>query len=135
MKSLQNITLIALATTNVEATVKALEYSCRGISWGAVKLISHYKPDNLPEYIQWFETTPCKDVDEWSYKAIYELPKYVDTEYGMLVHADGFVVNPDSWRDEFLDYDYIGAPWHLPNDDFSFRDINGVIQRVGNSVS
>jgi len=52
-----------------------------------------------------------------------------------LVHADGFVVNPSAWRDEFLDYDYIGAPWPLPKDDFSYRDINGKIFRVGNSVS
>jgi hypothetical protein len=20
-------------------------------------------------------------------------------------------VNPDSWKDEFLEYDYVGAPW------------------------
>ena len=53
----------------------------------------------------------------------------------LLVHYDGFVVNPDMWRDEFLDYDYIGSPFPLPKDDFSYRDINGNICRVGNSVS
>jgi hypothetical protein len=36
------------------------------------------------------------------------------------------------WDDEFLNYDYIGAPWPLPQDDFSFRDPQGNIQRVGN---
>jgi hypothetical protein len=45
------------------------------------------------------------------------------------------VVNPESWRDEFLNYDYIGAPWPLPNDNFSYRDINGNLIRQGNSVS
>ncbi len=45
------------------------------------------------------------------------------------------MVNPESWRDEFLDYDYIGAPWPLPTDDLSYRDNKGEIIRVGNSVS
>ena len=41
-------------------------------------------------------------------------------------------MNPDSWTEEFLQYDYIGAIWPLPQDDFSFRDEDGVIQRMGN---
>jgi hypothetical protein len=45
------------------------------------------------------------------------------------------VVNPAEWRPEFLEYDYIGSPWPLPSDDFSYRDINGNVIRVGNSVS
>ena len=45
------------------------------------------------------------------------------------------MVNPEAWSDIFLDYDYVGAPWPLPKDDFSYRDKNGVVQRVGNSVS
>jgi hypothetical protein len=42
-----------------------------------------------------------------------------DTEFAILVHEDGFIVNPECWSDEFLKYDYIGAPWPIPNDDFS----------------
>ena len=54
----------------------------------------------------------------------------------MLVHYDGFIVHPELWRDEFLAYDYIGAPWPLPKegDDTTYRDIHGNICRVGNSV-
>lgn len=135
MLHLPTVTLIALATQNVEATVKALEYSCRDIQWGAVRLVSHVRPPNLPEYIEHFFTEPAHNVDVWSYKAIYELPLFVETDYCMLIHADGFVVNADMWRPEFLEYDYIGAPWPLPTDDFSYRDIYGNLVRVGNSVS
>ena len=53
----------------------------------------------------------------------------------LLIHADGFVVNSDSWTKDFLNYDYIGAPWPVPNDDFTYRDLNGKLIRVGNSVS
>jgi hypothetical protein len=63
------------------------------------------------------------------------LTKHIDTEFALLIHDNGFVVHPESWRNEFLDYDYIGAPWPLPKDNFSYRDINGNIIRQGNSVS
>ncbi len=29
----------------------------------------------------------------------------------LIVQWDGFVIHADAWRQEFLDYDYIGAPW------------------------
>jgi hypothetical protein len=32
-------------------------------------------------------------------------------EYALAVHEDGFPINPSMWSDEFLEYDYIGAPW------------------------
>ena len=32
------------------------------------------------------------------------------------------------------DYDYIGSPWPIPKDDITYRDINGNLCRVGNSV-
>jgi hypothetical protein len=39
------------------------------------------------------------------------------------------------WKDFWLKYDYIGAPWPLPTDDYSYRSESGKIQRVGNGVS
>ena len=44
---------------------------------------------------------------------LYSLPDLVQSDYCMIVHADGFIVNPDLWEDEFLNYDYIGAPWYI----------------------
>jgi hypothetical protein len=135
MLNLENVTLIAFTSVKIPQTIKALEYSCRGIKFGAVKLVSDIKPDDLPDYMTHEYTDKMSNIDEWNYATIYKLGKHIDTEFAMLIHDDGFIVNPESWRDEFLDYDYIGAPWALPNDDFSFRDINGEIIRVGNSVS
>jgi hypothetical protein len=28
-----------------------------------------------------------------------------------VIQYDGFILNPDAWCDEYLDYDYIGAAW------------------------
>lgn len=109
-----------MTSVDIEAHYKALEYSSRGIEWGAVKLIT---------------SIPCNSIDEWNKNIIFRLREFVETPYCMLIHADGFVVNPESWRWEFLDYDYIGAPWPLPTDSYSYRTPDGEIVRVGNSVS
>lgn len=120
MLKLPNVTLIAMSSERYkEGNQKALDESCKGIEFGAVKLIIR----------------ESKDVDEWCKNVVYDLGDYVDTDYAILVHADGYIINPELWNPEWLNYDYIGAPWPLPTDDFSFRDVNGVIQRVGNSVS
>lgn len=133
--NLPNVTLVAVATQNVEETLQAILYSCREIEYGSVKLLSHFTPFCKNENIEFVRINKMKDIDDWSHFIVYELDKYIDTEYVLLVHADGFVVNHKSWRKEFLDYDYIGAPWPMPTDDFSYRDINRNIVRVGNSVS
>lgn len=135
MRYLNNITLVAVATQYVEETVQAIEYSLKNLSYQSVKLISHYNPKPQSKDYEFIQVSPFKNVGEWGKYVVYELYKHIDTKHILLIHADGFVVNPNSWNDDFLDYDYIGAPWPLPNDDFSFRDVNGNIVRVGNSVS
>lgn len=135
MIELSNVTLIALTSVRIPETIKALEYSCKGVKFGKVKIASDVKPDNLPDFITHEFTEKSSNIDEWNYNIIYNLSKHVDTDFCILIHDNGFVVNPESWRDEFLNYDYIGAPWPLPNDNFSYRDINGNLVRQGNSVS
>ena len=118
--SLPNVTLICLTNKDFEGHKKAIDKSCEGVDFGGVKLI-------------WDEK--CNSIDEWNRKIIYELPNYIDTAYALLVHADGYVVSPEAWKEGFLEYDYIGAPWPLPVDNYSYRDEDGDLVRVGNSVS
>jgi glycosyltransferase involved in cell wall biosynthesis len=132
---LPNVTLIAMTSVQVEETVQALRYSMDGITFGKVKFLSHYQPYNLTNDIEFYRIDNVPSINDWCYKIIYQLDRYVDTEYILLVHADGFVVNPEQWKDEFFQYDYVGSPFPLPHDNFSYRDVNGEIVRVGNSVS
>lgn len=135
MLDLKNITLVALTSVRINETIKALLYSSEHINFGKVKLLSDQKPKELPSKIIFEETEKSSSIDEWNYNIIYNLPKHIDTEYAILIHDNGFIVNPNSWKPEFLSYDYIGAPWPLPKDNFSYRDIHGNLIRVGNSVS
>lgn len=127
MLKLPQVTLIALSGLDyqTEENIHALKESCKGIEWGAVK------------YVQQGDIT---NIDSWNKAVIYDLHKYVDTDFAMFVHGDGYVRNPGAWQDAFLDYDFIGAPWPLPgrdipDDGYSYRDSEGEIIRVGNSVS
>jgi hypothetical protein len=133
--NLPKVTLAAYTSVRIEQTIKALEYSYKDIDFGDVVFISDIQPENLPSNIRYSKSPRSSNIEEWNYNIIYDLPNHIDTEFVILIHDNGFIVNPSLWRDEFLEYDYIGAPWPLPNDSFSYRDINNEIIRVGNSVS
>jgi tetratricopeptide (TPR) repeat protein len=45
-----------------------------------------------------------------------DLLGHVETTHVLLIQWDGYVVNPSAWRDDFLDYDYIGARWGFHQD-------------------
>ncbi len=134
--SLPQITLIAVTSVKIYETIKALEYSMKGIDFGEVVLVTHKKPRNLPKGITVKLCDPITDIDKFNHMMVYDLDQYVNTDFMLLVHYDGFVVNPKSWREEFLEYDYIGSPWPMPDEEHvSYYDSNGNVVRVGNSVS
>ena len=116
---LPQVTLICLTNKDFEGHKKAIDKSCEGIEFGDVKLI-------------WDEK--CNSINEWNRKIIYELKDYVQTDYAMLIHGDGYIIRPELWKDEWLQYDWCSSPWPLPQDDYSYRTPSGRLIRVGNSV-
>ncbi|MCR5672063.1 MAG: hypothetical protein K6G10_13755 [Butyrivibrio sp.] len=124
-----------MTSVNVYETVKAMKYSMRGIEFGDAVLITDKKPFYLPKDIRYSHTDKLDSIDKFNYKMVYELADHIKTEFVLIVHADGFVIHPENWSDEFLEYDYIGSPWPMPKNDYAYRDSEGNICRVGNSVS
>ena len=117
---LPNVTLCTFGSEKYkDQQQNVLDYSSREIEFGAVKNI----------------IVNTNTIDEWNRTVVFDLGDYIETDFALLIHPDGFVVHPEVWKDEWLQYDFIGAPFPLPKDNFSYRDINGKIQRVGNSVS
>lgn len=117
---LPDITLICLTNKDFEGHKKAIDKSCEGIEFGARKII--------------FDMD-CDSIGKWNEKIIKELPNYVQTSHALLIHHDGYVINPHLWRDEWLEYDWCSSPWPLPQDEVSYRTPSGRLIRVGNSVS
>lgn len=133
---LPQVTLAAMSSVDIPETVRALQYSMRGIEFGDVVLITDKKPAFLPKEIRYSHTGRLSTIDDYNYKMVYEFGQHIHTDFVLQIHADGFIVHPELWRDEFLDYDYIGAPWPVPaaSDTVSYRDADGNLIRVGNSV-
>ena len=126
---LPNVTIISVAGVKAEEALRAIKYSCKNINFAKAILITPAEiKDNFVEIIK------CESLnyEQYNHFIVYRLHEYIDTDYALIIQDDGFVVNTDKWDDSFLNYDYIGAPWPLPQDDFSFRDSNGKLQRVGN---
>ena len=53
----------------------------------------------------------CSSYLEYNRRSVMELSDYFDTDFCLIVQFDGKVINPNAWTDNFLKYDYIGAPW------------------------
>lgn len=120
MLNLSSVTLICLTGKDFPAHDYAIQKSTEKINFGGVKVVYDYK---------------IRNIEDWNRRVIFDLYKYVDTEFAILIHPDGYIIRPELWNPDWLNYDYIGAPWPLPKDDYSYRDVDGDIVRVGNSVS
>lgn len=58
---------------------------------------------------------------------IKNMAEHVDTDHVLIIHPDGYILNPSAWSNDFLQYDYIGATWwykdnkNVGNGGFSLR--------------
>lgn len=126
---LNNVTLVAVSSVKIKETLRALKYSMEGMDFGEVLLITHEKPENLPSGITFKQCERLKNIDEYNKFMYYDLVKYINTPFILHIHYDGYVIRPRKWQKEFLDYDYIGAPWqratHFTPDGMEVRVGNG----------
>lgn len=124
---LEKVTLVAVSSIKIDETIMALKQSMSGIDYHEVILISHKKPRDLNKKIKFKQCQPLNSIDDYNRFMIYDLARYIDSEFGLVVQHDGYVIRPLKWNNIFLNFDYIGAPW--PKNMFYS---NGVNIRVGN---
>jgi len=107
MKDLSNIDLVAIDCARPFEALKALEYCNRFFKFNKSILFTDQVFSH--SFIQ------CHKIEKLSWQGysefILRLNNYTNADYVMMIHEDGHIVNPHLWTDEFLNYDYIGAPW------------------------
>ena len=107
---LPNITLLAASSVKIDLVQDALKISSYEIDFGAIKLLSSTKPKiKFPE-IEYIHI-PKMNLDGYCKLIIENLYEYFNTTHCLIIQDDSFVVNPDQWNNDFLNFDYIGAPW------------------------
>jgi len=124
---LPNVTLLAVTSVEIEQHQISLKISSQNIEFRAVKLLSSSLPEKKYSDIEYVSVTPMgmSDQNRFLMKDLY---KYFETSHCLYVEADSFVVNADLWKEEFLEFDYIGAPW--PNK----IEINPNLKKEGSFV-
>ena len=126
MKKLDKITIICADTRSYAQALASLRKSLDQIT--PAKTIFFTDIDlPLQEGIEIIKINPIRSKAEYSTWIIRELWKYIDTEFVLVIQWDGYIINSDAWRDEFYEYDYLGAPWiyehnrNIANGGFSLR--------------
>lgn len=119
---LKNTTLVCIDCVDVDRAIDSVEICKHYCEFDDIKLFTSLDTD----YKYKVEIDNISNLVEYNNFVIEELYKYIDTEYLLIVQWDGFILKPDSWSDEFLEYDYLGAPWELSswvvgNGGFSLR--------------
>lgn len=119
MLDLPGITLVAVYNICHELTLAAVDECLRRARFGDVKLFTDVPLGR--------DVIPIKQgFDAFAWATHYEVPKHIKTSHILSVQWDSWIVNPEAWRSEFLDYDYIGAPWwyqryNVGNSGFTIR--------------
>jgi len=110
MLKLPDVTLVAVSSVDLDATLLALSISSHEIEFAEVKFFTSEPilPNNPKIKVE-----PIPRLDVWGYSKfiIKDLHRYIKTSHCLVIQGDGFILNPQKWQAHFLDYDYIGAPW------------------------
>lgn len=121
MLDLPNVTLVAIFGVAHELSMLAVEECCSRANFRDVRLFTDQPKHDVirawrSRYIDKMYSSveaagPFKDFLEAGLFTTYEVPGYINTSHALFIHWDSWITNPDMWTDDFLQYDYIGAPW------------------------
>lgn len=123
------ITIIAITDRDHGKTIEAIHKTLEHIRPARTILFSDVFIES-PKF-ECIMITPLRCSQKYNEFVTWELGKYpIDTSHILLVQYDGHVLDASAWTDEFLQYDYIGAPWtytdgrNVGNGGFSLRSMH-----------
>lgn len=109
--ALPQVTLCAVSSVNVAATVRALKVSLAQIDVAVCKLFTDTPIIVEHPHIEVVLVPSIASSAAYSHFVLTRLVDHVDTSHCLIVQWDGHVINAGHWEQDFLDYDYIGASW------------------------
>lgn len=109
--NLQDVTLIGVDCKQLPRLIKAADICEHDITFAKTILLSSQESTD-PRVIK---IDPINSKEAYSDFMIKHLHKYIDTTHALIIQYDGYVMDAEAWEDEFMQYDYIGAPWWYPD--------------------
>ena len=112
--NLKNVTLFCYENRveNIDKAIEAVEICKHYADFGSIKFVTNKSVDYEHCVVDNFQINSLFDYSKF---ILTKLNSYVDKEFVLVVQEDGFILNPDGWMDEFLNYSYIGAPIYNMN--------------------
>ena len=111
MLNLPDVTLVLIETREHELAELALKDCERKCRFGEV-LVFTDRPSIFMRADRRVVTVPdWPNKQGWSRCFWYDVGPQLRTSHALGIQWDSWVVAPDAWQDEFLNYDYVGAPW------------------------
>ena len=101
------IDLISINCVNPIESLKALNYCNNLFSFNNTILFSN---QNFQTDINQVNISSLNSIKEYN-NFVLSLNRYIESDFVLIIQDDGHIVNPKMWLDEYLEYDYIGAPW------------------------
>ena len=129
-KQLNDITLVAYSSNDVKENIEALQKCMEYFDFGAVKIISHKQPENIPNGITYEQGREIHDYMDFNHYVFSDFGKHINTSHMLMVQHHAYILHPELWKDEWLQYDYAGAPWMIIPNSYLTDDEERV--RVGN---
>ena len=122
MLTLPDVTLVIVDTICHSLARMAVEDSTKNIEFGNVIVFSD-KEEACPPKANFVKVRISSHLD-YQFFMWYAVPCHIFTSHFLVIQWDGFVINSSAWQDNFLEYDYIGAPW-TPKSDERYNVGNG----------
>lgn len=117
---LKDVTLVCVDDNKPELAEYAIKECTKGLSFADVKLFTSRHGIKNSTMIG-----PVRTLDDYCHFIVKELVNHIQTSHVLICQWDGYVLNPEAWKNDWLRYDYIGAPWKLTygvgNGGFSLR--------------
>lgn len=109
--ALPDVTLCAVASVNVAATIAAMKRCLAFADFGRALLFTDAELSDLPAGIERITVRRIGSSSEYSRFVLHDLADWIATTHCLIVQWDGFIINPSAWNPAFIHCDYIGAPW------------------------
>ncbi|WP_277187278.1 DUF5672 family protein [Caballeronia sp. BR00000012568055] len=113
---LRNVTVCAVDCVNPRLASRAIDISSRHCEFGDAILFTH---EDICAHARIMRTPHLASREAYNDYVLKEMIEYIHTPWVLVIQWDGYVVDPAAWRDEFFQYDYIGARWPWHNDGMS----------------
>ena len=114
MLALPRVTLCCVDCINHDLALASLDQCARKCAFARILFVTDR--DYAIDGVECLRIAPLASRDAYSQFVIKGLAPHITTDYALLVQWDGFIVNAQAWREDFLDYDYIGAKWIFHDD-------------------